>query len=147
MKSKYVVEKIYNFFNKKKICYSLIFSGSAGFHFRIPYEIMKTLRIPKKRQRDVYKEIAEKIAKRLKIPFDKGYGICWTSYIKHKIVSIPYSIHAKTDLVRLPLTDEQFQNFNKDDYTIDNVLRNVKIMNRGLLIREGDIKNLLKLRK
>ena len=85
-----------------------------------------------------YKKFAEKIANELKIPFVKGFGIDDSTFDKRRICKVPYSLHSRTNLVALPVTDEQLINFNKEDYSVSNVLNNVKpLVMRGLLIKNA----------
>jgi len=121
--------KIMDYFNEKKYTYHKKFSGNKGFHFTIPYKYMK------EKFKD-YKSFAEKIAKKLEIQFIKGYGIDNSTFDKRRICKIPYSLSSKTNLVALPVTDEQLINFKKEDYSVSNVLNNVKpLVMRGLLVK------------
>ncbi len=123
--------KVMKYFNEKKFVSSQKFSGNKGFHFIIPYKHMK------EKFKD-YKKFAEKIANELKIPFVKGFGIDDSTFDKRRICKVPYSLHSRTNLVALPVTDEQLINFNKEDYSVSNVLNNVKpLVMRGLLIKNA----------
>ena len=118
-----------DYFNEKKYIYHKKFSGDKGFHFTIPYKYIK---IPHSK----YKKFAEDIAKKLEIPFVKGYGIDNSTFDKRRICKVAYSLSSKTNLVALPVTDEQLINFKKEDYSVSNVLNNVKpLVMRGLLIK------------
>jgi hypothetical protein len=50
---------------------------------------------------------------------------------------VPYSFD--TGNIALPLDDTQFQNFNPEMVKMENVLKQVKIKNRGLLLRTHNL--------
>ena len=123
--------KVNDEFDKEKYPNHKKFSGNKGFHFTIPYKHMK---IPQSK----YKKFAEDIAKKLEIPFIKGYGIDDSTFDKRRICKVAYSLSSKTNLVALPVTDEQLINFNKEDYSVSNVLDKVRpLVRRGLLMKNG----------
>ena len=66
-------------------------------------------------------------------------------YDERRIFKAPYSLDSvvidgeRKDTVVLPLTNEQFENFDIKDYIVDNVISNVSIKQRGILTRVGSM--------
>lgn len=142
--------RISMFYDENKFIYYTFFSGSKSFYFVVPFEylVKKFGRIPVKKDFEegrtlIYKKVAGAIAKKLDIKFVKGEGIDSSIYDLRRIFRLPYGIHAKTGLVSLPLSDEQMEFFSIEDFSVNRVLENVKIMHRGLLLREGSYERML----
>jgi len=136
----YKVKKI---FDERKIPYSLIFSGSKGFHIRVHYEDMcdelKSMSFP-----DLcllFKTFAENFKLKEKL-FDIDLGI----FDLRRIAKVPYSIAYPFYFVALPLTDEQFENFSLKQVSLPYLLeRTDKLYKRGILKRDGVKGNFKKL--
>jgi len=121
------VKTMKSIFDGYKIPYYIMPSSSTGFHFHIPFEYMI--------EADIIKliDILNNVVYNIK-------GIHNFEMLDNTVVDIkrvckvPYSCVIDNS-VCLPLNDSQFENFNRDIIRIDNVLKNIKIMNRGLLTR------------
>jgi hypothetical protein len=138
--------KIKEIFDSYHLPYILV-STAHGFQFRILYEFFKP--IPPK---DLWYNMS-------------GKNILWKAMVALKesqklrcidmnclpdsarIFALPYSLKTLedgTNVVVLPLTDEQFETFELEQAKPANVLASMKIMNRGLLQREGTAENVKK---
>lgn len=106
--------------------YVLSFSGSKGFHLRIPYAVL-----PQSLGLGIVtfcKILGENIKERLKLDtLDIGV------FDERRIFKAPYSYDNGN--ICLPLSDEQFEKFDIRQMAVKNVLNNVKIFNRGVLMR------------
>lgn len=112
-----------------KVAYSVTFSGTKGFHFRIPYEFTGN------EETDFGKFINSIASFIYNIKVIYSIASIDDSITDNKrVVKIPYSLDK--DKVVLPLSDEQFNNFNIDMVKFYNVIKNVKLMNRGSLVRD-----------
>ncbi len=126
-------------FAKYNIPYSLRFSGS-GFHINIDGKDM-----PSKSEEGVelkmefYKHIVCEISTLLNLPsLDKSI------YSLRRIWKLPYTLDYKSGLVCLPLSDSEFNVFNKDYTKPENVVK-LDIRDRGLLTRHGNVEGMKKL--
>lgn len=112
------------------LIYSVKFSGKQGFHFVIKDEnfFAKELKLTEK----VFlaNKIAQNISEIENIP-----SIDLAIYQSARLLKTPYSLEGFN--VALPLSDEQFNNFKVENMRVDNVLREVRLMYRGLLERKG----------
>ena len=129
--------KVKKYFDKEKIPYYVQFSGKKGFHFVSENLFNGSV----KKQIEKSKEFAKELAKKLRLKYiDLGI------YDARRIIKVAYSLtnaNGKINVV-LPLTDEQFGNFNPDLCSMENILKNINITKRGLLKRweNGNRKNL-----
>ena len=116
----------------------LKFSGSKGFHFSIPYYYMPNWKFSH------LVEVCKKVAHNLKVILNLDC-LDDSIYDDRRIFKVAYSLDTghtdKFNYVVLPLSDEQFEDFDIEMCRADNVLKNIKIKNRGLLIRNGTKKN------
>lgn len=110
------------------------FSGKKGFHIWILYETLKECWGVEEKEtytpqeiKEVYKRVENKIRKAVKI---KDIGHAGKTFQQ---IRVPYSIHPETNLVDLPLTREQLENFNLDDFKIESVYE-MDLRNRGTII-------------
>lgn len=116
-----------------KVPYYLLNSSSNGFHFKIPFEYLSFFPVLE-------------LIEQLKTVVDNIIGIHEFTTLDDSIVDIkrickiPYSF-VVDGTIALPLTDEQFNNFNPEMVFVDNVLKNVSIKNRGLLLRNYELDN------
>lgn len=108
--------------------YSVKFSGSRGFHFFISDKNI----FPQNLKLSEKVLLAEKMATNLR-EIENIKSIDLVIYQPQRILKVPYSLEGYN--VALPLNDQQFDNFKIEDVRVDQVLKNVKIMNRGLLER------------
>jgi len=122
-------------FIEKEYCpiEAVIFSGKKGYHIHIYYENLLDYFGVKKKDKyspeeitQVYKQIEEKINKATNL---KGFH----SFRDKQIIKTPYTLHPETNLVALPLTREQLENFNLDLVTIENVYK-MELRDRGTVI-------------
>ena len=117
--------------------YAIVFSGSKGFHFWIPWEHLRIFFKPQD-YGAVNRKIAMFLAKQAGIKIDPS-----TLSTGKDLIRVPYSPHPITKLIALPLTDDQFENFHYAMANPVNVL-NLELKNRGMLFREGKLDNLIK---
>lgn len=114
-------------------------SGSKGIHFIIPHEEFSHLKVPlfditgeKKSLVNIFKELAENIKLVLDLPtMDTSIND-----IK-RVIKVAYSWDVKSGLIALPLTDDQFNNFNAEMVRPENVLKK-GVHKRRLLWRNID---------
>jgi hypothetical protein len=134
--------KVKEIFNEFKVPYYVLNSSFKGFHFHIPAEYM-----PKKEISELL-EIISKVVYNIKGIYDLE-AIDTSIFDLKRVCKLPYSYVADGS-VCLPLTDEQLKNFTPEMVKMENVLKNVMIKNRGLLVRDWGLtkeqlqKNVLK---
>lgn len=123
-----VAKQIKKILDEEKVPYYLKSSGTRGFHFIIPYNYM-----PEMNPLDLL-HIHHSVLYNLAGIYD------WKDYIDTSVASHPktlikcaYSFDSGN--ISLPLDDAQFENFTPEIITAEYVLKNIKIMKRGLLIR------------
>jgi hypothetical protein len=122
-------KKIKFLFDKYSLPYSIKFSGK-GFHFLIQSEYWDS--IPDYKQRNIiFKNLSTSIKKVLGLTL-----IDLSVYDLRRVYKLAYSIDYKTGRVALPVSDEEFDNFDVSMTLPNNVLKK-GIINRGLLIRKG----------
>jgi len=144
------VKTLKEYLDDYKVSYQLLFSGNKGFQIIINGIFLK---IEKIENGNVYphKTIVEKIKETLDLKFldlsNNGE--------KSKLRKLPYSLvipnmknlsvedieNLTEDEINvcLPLSDEQFNNFNLLDMKLTNVLKKVTIMRRGNLERFSEL--------
>ena len=114
------------------------FSGSKGFHFSIPYYYMPNWDF------DKLVQTCKKVAIALKTVLNLDC-LDTSIYDNRRIFKVAYSLDkGHTDAfnyVVLPLSDEQFENFDLEMCKADNVLKNIRIKGRGLMLRKGTKEN------
>jgi hypothetical protein len=107
-------------------------SGTKGFHIRIPFEVL-----PQNLGLQLVtfcKILAENIHERLQLK-TMDLGI----FDDRRIFKAPYSYDSYSHNICLPLSDEQFLNFDINKMSAKQVLSNVKIFNRGVLMRNNNL--------
>jgi hypothetical protein len=120
-------KEIKKIFEEYKLPYYILNSSFRGFHLIIPARFMPDYPIP-----ELVKIIA-KVVYNIKGIYD--FETLDTSITDLKrVCKCPYSCVGDGS-VALPLTDEQFNTFNSEMVTPKNILKNVFIKNRGLLLR------------
>lgn len=130
-----IVKKL---FDDYEVPYWIMFSGRRGFNITVPYQNLWDTNVL------YYPKLCKDFAERLKNKYSLK-GIDLKVYDLNSFFKIPYSIARATNYVTMPLTDQQFDNFNKEDYEIDKVLKNYKLFNRRLLVRKGTKSNFLEM--
>lgn len=113
-----------------KVPYYVLPSSFQGLHIIIPHQYL-----PQKPIKELIADIGNKILPNIKLIYDLKSLDCEIMDLK-KLRKVEYS-PVIDGSVCIPLTDEMFAKL-KDDKSIigiESVLKNIKIMNRGLLIR------------
>jgi len=132
--------------DRKRIPYILTWSGNKGFHLRIPYETfpgwMKELKI--KDLVKIFKEFTTnfKQVKNFQLIDD-------TLMDTRRIFKLPYSVVYPEYFVCIPLSDEEFDNFDfPGSVSLLTWINKInQVYNRGLLQRDGDPESFGKLVK
>jgi len=135
-------KKVLDIFNSYKLPFILL-NTAHGFQFRITQEFWKN------KPKDLYYN-------------ESGKNYFWKMMVSLKeseklkcldmncipdsarIFALPYSLKTledETNVAVLPLSDQQFKDFAIEQAISTNALHSIKIMNRGLLQREGTAKN------
>lgn len=139
-----IADKVKNLFAEYGLPYSLIFSGSKGFHFRIGWNELRPHTSTIQETVILCKKLAMLIAEKTGYSFGAKEEID-SIYQLRRVIRVPYSIHPKSRLVALPLSDEQFDNFFKFDFSPWETMKHTFIKNRGLLTRQFKNNQLSKL--
>ena len=125
------VKEMKKILDEYKVPYYVMPSSFRGFHFHIPYEYMPDIDI------NETLKVLNKVVYNIKGIHDfKTLDI--TIVDMKRICKVPYSV-VSDGSVCLPLNDMQFNNFRKDMIEIDNVLKNITLKNRGLLLRTNGL--------
>lgn len=120
------------------------FSGGKGFHFTVP--------------RDKLAQYSKIINKHLDDTGFETVGKCFKAFLEHeafdidpgssesspiddiyqtkRVYRVPYTVHASTGLVALPLTDAEFQKFSASLCRPSRVASSYNIRNRSTVIRQ-----------
>jgi hypothetical protein len=121
--------KLKTLLDKHKVPYTITFSGAKGFHIRVPFKAlpqgigMKIVMF--------CKALGEALKEKMKLStLDIGV------FDDRRVFKAPYSYDRGN--ICLPLDDEQFNNFDINKMRVTWVLQNIKIFNRGLLMRHDD---------
>ncbi|KKN77154.1 hypothetical protein LCGC14_0363510 [marine sediment metagenome] len=139
------VKRVKTSFDDYGLPYQLKFSGS-GFHINIEWKYIKDCMDIAKRIKRLQSSSAEDCIALLKWFLSELSDIFNATSLDTSVTDIrriwkmPYSIDIKTGNVALPLTGQQFRNFNFDIVKPENVIDTVR--NRGLLERKGTSENL-----
>lgn len=125
-------KEIKEVFDEYKLPYSLKFSGSKGFHFLIDSRFTdmqdyKVLEYPR-----IFGIAVNNLIDDMNLKC-----IDTSIYDPRRILKVAYSLNHKDgkEYVCLPLTDEQFNNWDIEQMELDNVMKNIKLFKRGLLER------------
>lgn len=111
-----------DFLDKHNQPYTLAFSGNKGFHIEIPQE-----NLPKFTSMDqcinAYHYITQQIKEKLGLTsVNEGGYFDDTITDLRRIFKMKYSWDSSSNLICLPLSDHQFDNFSKDICTPENVI-------------------------
>ena len=119
-------------FDENKIPYSIKFSGSKGFHFIIPFKYVGW------KITDFNKFISDvaNFIYNIKVIYQID-SIDASITDAKRVCKLAYSLDR--DKVVMPLGDGQFKNFSIETVQWRNVLRTVKLMNRGNLLRTHEL--------
>lgn len=118
-------------FDMYKLPYSVKFSGTKGFHFVID---SKWITLDKKPI--FWADMFYKAVENLILDENLEY-IDTTIYDPRRILKLAYSLcnNNGIEYVCLPLDDKQFDNFKYENMRLDNVMKSIKLFQRGLLER------------
>jgi len=122
-----VTKEIKKIIDEYKLPYYLKSSGTRGFHLIIPAQYL-----PKMEINELIYTIGNVLNNFRVIHYFNEYidvSVCNPK----GLIKIAYSFDSGN--VSLPLNDYEFGNFSPEKVTIEYVLRNLHIMNRGLMIR------------
>lgn len=122
--------KVYDLLKKEGAPFWLMFSGNKGFNFTIPAmpSNINVLELP-----DINLRVATRIKEVLGLS-----SIDLTVYTLNRVFKVPYSVERHENLIALPLEGRKdLETFRKEDFRINNVLKSVRLLNRGLLLKEG----------
>lgn len=121
------VKEAKKIFNEYKLPYYILNSSFNGFHIQIPAEYMPKMEI---------NELIDKINKVI-YNFKGVYDFtCLDDSVIDikRVCKMPYSYEG-TGAICLPLTDKQLEEFKPEMVSMKNVLKDVRVIKRGLLIR------------
>jgi len=136
--------KLFAFFSHYELPFSIKFSGN-GFHFQINYCNLSKLGFT---PGDIYatpsgKNLAPRVSNFLKFSQKiKNLDLVFNDY--YRLIKAPYSIVGTklNQFVALPLTDEQFENFEISMAFPQNVLDLGSLGSRGIQERSGNLRGL-----
>lgn len=144
-------------FDKYKIPYSLKWSGSKGFHIKIPFRCLpkQYLLIDDVDSDDSLFNFNKAFAELLSVYYgqklgfvkpDGDYGLKTIDlgvFDYRRVWKMDYSFVCETGLISYPLSDQQFEKFDLSMVTPESVLK-AGIFNRGDLERTGDVTGFVK---
>jgi len=122
-----IAKKIKKFYDDYELPYYLQFSGTRGFHIIIPCEYITTKGI----------KVYEIGLKALITTFGFKDEIDISTLNPKGLIKVSYSFDSGN--IALPLDDTQFKNFNIEMVKLENVLKNIQIKSRGLLLRTHNL--------
>lgn len=118
-------------FDDYKVPYYILNSSFRGFHIVIPAQFM-----PEKKIDELLPEINE-VVYNLKGTYDFK-SIDTSIFDLKRVQKMPYSFSCDNSIC-LPLSDEQLAFFTPEIVRMENVLKNIHIKNRGLLLRRHNL--------
>jgi hypothetical protein len=121
-------KKLFKFFKKYEIKFSVWCSGKKGFHFRIPYQEFSTIMGQFDAENNV--EFCHALAQDLKDKL-KLTKIDTVIYSASRYIKMPYTLDARNKRVIFPLSDEEFINFKDEYMTIEYCLKQPNLGYRG----------------
>lgn len=134
------VKIIKEYLDEYKVSYVLLFSGNKGFQIVVDGDYLP---IKKIEMGNIYPH--KTIAEKLKVMLNLKYLDSANTGVYNRLMKIPYSLvpNGETDEqemnMALPLTDEQFENFNIEDMKAKNVLSKCRMIRRGNLERHSEL--------
>ena len=134
--------KLKDVYDRFKLPYYLIYSGSKGFHLTIEWQdIQAAIETTPTGFVKMAQAIIKGLSKETGLKYEKG-GSLDTIYDNRRVIRVPYSIHPTTNRVCLPLSDQDFESFKEKKCEIKHVLNSVKLFNRGNLKRPNSAQNI-----
>lgn len=133
-------QKITSFLNKHNTPYTVKFSGGRGFHIRILREDIEDY-ITSNSYADTASQFKDFIIENTEA---SQQTIDTSIYGDRQIYRVPYTMHTKTNLVALPLTAQQFNNFQLKYVSPDYIRNNMSLRDRGLCKRTGNANRIIK---
>jgi len=140
-----VTWKIKEIFDEYKVPYYLLYSAGKnnGFHIRVDYEDL-----PESYKKMDYLDLCKlfkSFIHRVKVILDLPF-IDDTITDLRRVGKAPYGVVYPYYRICLPLSDQEFKEFDLNKVTLEYWIKNVdKIKNRGILKREGDPEGFKKL--
>jgi hypothetical protein len=122
--------KVKDLLDKYEIPYTMKFSGSKGFHFRVMHKHLPQI------GREQLVPMLNELTTKMKL-IDGIDSIDDSIIDDRRIFKVPYSYDRGN--ICLPLTDAQFTRFSPSMVKPMNVLSGIHIKNRGLLVRNEDL--------
>lgn len=130
-------KKIKALYDKYQLPYAVVFSGSKGFHFWVSWDSLK----------DVFKASDYGTAnKDLTLFVKQASGAQVDTVVagaRKDLIRVPYTINPNSNLVVMPLTDEQFDKLDLNSFKPESVIKMGDLKNRGMLYRPGTINKLM----
>lgn len=147
LKSFKEAKKLFDYFNKFKIRFSVWCSGKKGFHIRIPYEEFKNMTSETFNVDEEVRfssNLALQLAKELKMPIlikgsKDSAGVDTSIYSATRYIKCPYTLDTRNKRVVWPLSDGEFLDFerNYEKYmSIDYALSHKNLGYRGAYINK-----------
>jgi hypothetical protein len=127
------LKKAKKIFDDYKLPYYILNSSKKGFHLQIPSQFM-----PFEMGIDKLLETINKVAYNLKGIFELSC-IDLSIFDSKRVCKLPYSYSCEGECICLPLSDEQLDNFSFDLVSMEYILNNIKIRDRGLIIRHLEL--------
>ena len=131
-------------FDKYGVPYTLKFSGSKGFHLKVPYEYLpKRLKLNTATGEDNIYDWLKGLAELLVFKFEL-HTLDLGIFDPRRIWKADYSYVCETGLISLPLNDLEFLNWHIDLVKPEVVIR-TPLRNRGEILRKSNSEGLKKL--
>ncbi|NQZ84373.1 MAG: hypothetical protein HRU03_01525 [Nanoarchaeales archaeon] len=127
--------KLKKLFNSNRLPFSVMFSGNKGFNITIGDKFLSGLGVDPADRPEYFLKIVTNIKNELNLR-----TLDLSVYTIGRVFKVAYSIERHNDLIALPLSDSQLDNFNKSKATIQSV-KKLKLLKRGLMTRGGSIEN------
>lgn len=126
--------KIIDFIDSISVVDAVAFSAFKGFHIHLDYETLVESWGVQKQETYKSKEIA-KIYRRIEKQIVEKTGVTDIGHGGRELQQIRsfYTLHPVSNLIALPMTREQLENFNINEYKIENVMQ-MHLRDRGVNI-------------
>lgn len=133
-------QEITQFLDKQRAPYSVKFSGGRGFHIEIPREKLEDY-ITTTNYTETSQQFAEFIIDKTDVTED---CLDMSVYDSKSIFRVPYTMHTGSGLIAIPLTRQQFKNFELKYASPDYIRKNMSLRDRGLCTRTGKANKIIK---
>jgi hypothetical protein len=131
--------KITQYLDKHNAPYSVKFSGGRGFHITIPREKLEDY-ITTSNYSKTSRQFTEFIISQTELTKQHiDMSVCDSK----TIFRVPYTMHTGSNLIAIPLTREQFRNFELKYTSPDYIRENIDLRDRGLCLRTGKANKLI----